>query len=398
MIKYLVINNFKSIEKISLTFGKFNCLIGMNGAGKSTLLQAIDFISRQMSGAIDDWLIGRGWESKDLSCKLSHTSNILFMLGVELPSGDLVTWVARFNRNELRCTNEHFHKGLISEKERIFSSDGQHYLSSEYPKREINFKYQGSLLSQLKDSELPELLVEFRNSIRRIKSLELLSPHLLRKRARSGETDIGAGGEKLSAYLHSIKGEPRQALIKLLQQFYPALVDFKVSNMRAGWKRLSIIEQYGTQKLETDSSHINDGLLRILAVLAQTQSDRAMVLLDEIENGINPEIVEKLVNVLAEAPQQIVVTTHSPMILNYLDDRLATEAVQFVYKSPQGLTNVRLFFKIPRIKDKLQYMGPGEAFVDTNLIELTAECVADDVAADAAAAQELARKTGADVA
>ncbi len=68
---------------------------------------------------------------------------------------------------------------------------------------------------------------------------------------------------------------------------------------------------------------MNDGLLRVLAMLAQTGSDRTLVLLDEIENGINPEIVESLVKVLVATKQQLIVTTHSPMILNYLDDDIA---------------------------------------------------------------------------
>jgi len=153
--------------------------------------------------------------------------------------------------------------------------------------------------------------------------------------------------------------------------------------MRAGWKRLSIIEQFGDHRMETDASHINDGLLRILAVLAQTRSDRSLVLLDEIENGINPEIVERLVDTLVSSPQQIIVTTHSPMILNYLNDETARQAVQFVYKSPHGLTGVRRFFEIPRIGEKLRMMGPGEAFVDTDLALLTSECIALDRADEA---------------
>ena len=74
------------------------------------------------------------------------------------------------------------------------------------------------------------------------------------------------------------------------------------------------------------------------------------------------------------------VTSHSPMILNYLDDEVARQAVQFVYKNPHGQTRVRRFFDLPRIGDKLALMGPGEAFVDTNLVALTQECVALDTA------------------
>ena len=200
----------------------------------------------------------------------------------------------------------------------------------------------------------------------------------MRRRARSTDRDIGAGGEKLSAFLHGIKGEARNRLLELLRSFYPNLVDFKVTSQKAGWKKLTVIEHFSERRLETEARHINDGLLRILAILAQASTDRSLILLDEVENGINPEVVEKLVNVLVAAQQQIIVTTHSPMILNYLEDDWAREAVQFIYKNHDGETRARRFFDIPRIERKLTVMGPGEAFVDTSLIALTEECIALD--------------------
>jgi predicted ATPase len=253
----------------------------------------------------------------------------------------------------------------------------------------LTFKYQGSILSQLRDEELSGPLLEFRDCMRRIRSLELLAPNLMRRRARTGDADIGAGGEKLTAFLHGIKGAARERLLKLLQGFYPTLVDFKVSTQRAGWKRLTVIEQFGSQRLETEARHINDGLLRVLAVLAQTDSDRSLILLDEIENGMNPEIIEKLVDSLVGAQQQILITTHSPMILNFLDDVIARESVTFIYKNERGESRARPFFEVPRVADKLEVMGPGEAFVDTDLNLLAQDCMmmdAEDAAREAAEA------------
>jgi predicted ATPase len=279
------------------------------------------------------------------------------------------------------CSLEHIE---VNETEQLKVISKQ-YRISEKPYTDIAFKYQGSILSQLRDSEIPAPILEFRDYMRRIKSLELLAPSLLRKRARTTDMGIGSGGEKLSAFLHSIKGENRENLIQLLKTFYPNLIDYKVSSQKSGWKKLVVIEQFGEKKLETEARHINDGLLRILAILSQASSEYSLILLDEIENGINPEIIEKLVDALVHSKQQILVTTHSPMILNYLDDDVARDSVQFVYKNDKGETKIRPFFSIPRIGAKLDYMGAGEAFVDTDLMALTQECVALD-------AKELAEK------
>jgi len=376
MIKKITIKNFKSLAEIIIPLDKFNCLIGMNGAGKTTILQALDFIAHTLTGEVKRWLDNRGWTAHDLSCKLRKESNIVLYIEYQADSGSRLAWIADFNRTSLRCVSE----TVFLNHEKILQNTGQKYRILSESWNDISFIYEGSILSQLKPSKLPDPIPEFLGAIRRIRSLELLSPHLMRKRARTNDVDIGAGGEKLSAYLYGIKGEDKNRLIGLLKGFYPNLVDYKVSSMKAGWKKLLAIELFDNQKLETEAAHLSDGLLRILAILAQAESDRSLILLDEIENGINPEIIEKLVETLLASQQQILVTTHSPMILNYLEDETARESVQFIYKTPAGETRARHFFEIPRVGEKLRWMGPGEAFVDTDLRALTEECIALDLA------------------
>lgn len=380
MIESIRVRNFKSLGEVSLRLAKFNCLIGMNGSGKSTVLQAFDFLSQLMLGDVQGWLDQRGWSIADLNCKLRKESNIVLAVEFRTSTDALLVWRGIFNRTSMRCTSEIITVG----EDKLLRSSGQSYSIAGKPPQDIAFTFQGSLLSALKGSELPEPVLEFRDALRKIRSLELLSPHLLRKSARASEHDIGTGGEKLSAYLDSIKGDRKAALITLLQQFYPALADFKVTSQRSGWKKLSVFEQFGGHKLETDATHLNDGLLRILAVLTQADSDRSLILLDEIENGINQEIVETLVDTLVASHQQLLVTTHSPLVLNYLPDDVARQAVQLLYKTPEGETRIRRFFDIPRIAEKLHSMGPGDAFVDTDLKLLTQECMAMDQAVDVA--------------
>ncbi len=387
MIERIFIKNFKSIGELSLNLGHFTCLVGMNGSGKTTVLQAIDFISQVLMGRVEPWMLARGWSVQDLNCRLRKESNITLNVFFRTVGAQELIWSASFNRHEMRCSTESV---FLDRKKLLFQSKEQGYVVADEPRKPIPFVYQGSVLSQLKDSELPAQIKEFREYLWNVRSLELLAPHLLRKAGRSEEWDIGTGGEKLSGYLHTVKGKARANLLALLKVFYPNVVDFRVASLRAGWKKLHVVEQFGERSLETEASHLSDGLLRILAVLTQTHSERSLVLLDEIENGINPEIIEKLVDALVQSPQQVLVTTHSPMILNYLEDTVARQAVQFIYKSPEGETRVRPFFSVPGIGTKLESMGPGEAFVDTDMVALAKSCVALDASEAAArAAKEL---------
>lgn len=100
--------------------------------------------------------------------------------------------------------------------------------------------------------------------------------------------------------------------------------------------------------------------------------ERGFLLFDEIENGINPEIIEELMRQLVEAQQQVVVTTHSPMILNWLDDETARRSVVLLYRKEQGHTRSMRFFDLQEASEKLGLLGPGEVFLDTYLGEAVA--------------------------
>lgn len=385
--KRFKIRNFKSIKEMDFKFSQLNILIGMNGAGKSTILQALDFISQLMHGDITTWLESRDWKPHDLNCKLLKESNIELEVEVELNNQDIVIWTAQFNRTSLKCTNE---KITINQKE-AFVLKSRELTIPTFIKKKSNThneienskfhalqEYEGSILSKLSidnigfDFVFKNQLTEFRTFLRNIKSLELLAPHLMRKSTRTNEDDhVGIGGEKLSSYLFKLNDEQKENLINFLKTFYPNIIDFKTKNQRSGWKKLIIQESTSTVNIEHEARHINDGLLRILAILAQLQSTPSFLMLDEIENGVNQEIIEKLVNILLNSKTQLLVTTHSPLVLNYLPDDIAKDAVNYVYKSSDGDTQYKRFFEIPRVNEKLEFMGVGDAVLDTNLIELT---------------------------
>lgn len=381
MITGFSIHGFKSLARFSLDgLRNFTCLVGLNGAGKSSVLQSLDFAAHLMRGDVGSWLSKRNWSISDLHSKFTNQSNIVVAFSFALSNGRYYNWVAAFNRTSLTCSSE-----------RVFESPGEiplfqlargRYSVFNGGQTKVEFNYTGSILSALKDEALTAELIEIRNVMMSIRSLELLSPHLMRYSLRDAAADIGVGGEKLSPFLYSIKGEQRENLVRLLRKFYPAVVDFKVKQERAGWKKLFIIEDFNGELIETEAKHVNDGLLRILAILAQAGSGKALLLFDEVENGVNPEIVERLVDVLQNTGQQVLVTTHSPMILNYLSDDVAKRSVHFVYRSFDGGTRERRLFDIPRMSAKLQIMGPGEAFVDTSLSALSQECAQLDQTED----------------
>ncbi len=331
------------------------------------------------TGDLTEWLGQRDWKATDLLCKLVKKRTIKFCVHLTLANGQPAVWEGEFNTQaqKLYCPTETV---TVAGKPALRVTEGKYALAGQPSLSPIVFSYQGSILAHLTDSVLTAELLTVKRALQAIKSLELLSPHLMRQRARQAD-DVGVGGEKLSAFLASLPALKKQAIIKKMKEFYPDFNHYQVRSMTGGWRKLLIEENFLSsdpdrlipEKLLTEARHINDGMLRLLTILAQTQTEHSFLLLDEIENGVNPELVEKLINVLLNAPQQVLVTTHSPMILNYLPDDVARESVMLIYRTRQGFSRATRFFDRPETAQKLGLLGPGEVFVDTDLNALVQE-------------------------
>ena len=403
MIKSIWIDNFKSLVDFKLDLAKFSCLVGLNGSGKSTVLQAMDFLSRQMSGELDQWLKERQWNIKDINSKFSPKSNIDFVVEVEDKTFGVITWSGSFNREELRCTRERImargrvylrvNDGIYSirrgkensvrVKARYIDGNRRRRIRSAriLPSAErslISFNYEGSIVSQLREIQLNDIVIALRNSIAEIKSLDLLSPGNLRANTKTSEIiyhrgKMGLGGQRFSGFLHEYGEDRKEILKRKLSKVYPELEKIETKSLKSGIKQLAIHERFNGKSLETTARHVNDGLLRLMAIFSQMDTGAEFLLFDEIENGINPELIAFVLDSLVNSNHQILVTSHSPMILNFLEDDVAKEGVIYLYKNKEGITKAIKLFDIPSLGKKLEFMGPGEAYIDTDLTKLYRE-------------------------
>lgn len=384
IIKSITMNNFKSLINFKIDLEKFNCLVGLNGSGKSTVLQSIDFISQLMKGNVDGWFSERAWDINDIKFKLEEkqSKQVSFEVVFYIDSGHYIEWKGRFSGNLLYCTYEKIAekadldeegKILLKVENKRYRLDAEKQTSDNDSREEnISFKYSGSILSQLSDeliSSVP-LLVDVKEYIVNIKSLDLLSPYTLKENSRA-IGDIGLGGERFPSFLKDFNDQEHSKLIEDMKLFYPQLDDFAIKGQRGGVKRIVFTENCEDKGIiEFDAKHINDGIVRVLAIIAQTQKHRSLVLFDEIENGINPELIRQLMQYLINCGAQVIVTTHSPMILNYIPMEAAKKSVNLLYKR-NGETKTVKFLSLPETEWKTDMLGPGEIYVDTDLVKLT---------------------------
>ena len=372
MLQTLKIDNFKSLMGTTIILSKNSFLIGINGSGKTTILQAVDFLSSIVEGKVQQWLDLRGWAKKDLT--FSGHSKKLIEYKIDFIHADKsYSWEFTLNRDLLRCTQE-----AVSCKDGtvlIEVRDGR-YSVGEIQKEKINFNYSGSILSAIKEEVLKDELTDIRTFFKNIRSAELLSPILMKKRARQARGDIGLGGEKLSAFIDELSLEKKNRLMDELKQFFPKVEGFDIRTLKGGWKDLSLREYFDNKTIEIDARHLSDGVLRVMAILSQLLTTESVLLFDEIEDGVNQELIKELVDILLKSPHQTIVTTHSPLLLNYLDDKTAEESMLFVYRQNSGATKTINFYeaikKFRKIDAKqFELFGPGEIMQSVDLVKFS---------------------------
>jgi len=377
MITALSVSNFKSLSDFRIEgLGRFSCLVGLNGAGKTTLLQALDFIGHVANGVADF----RHWEKGEMLTNGSASRTCGF--SVEFAFDDFfenaASWTGKYNVDRQRFVEEtvtYTFQGetrtLVSLKEGKLTEFAYSLAGDKKVRSVSDYTYKGSMLGAFKFQN--EYVNKIKEELQSLKSLELLSPHTLRKASQqTDEVDIGGGG--LAGYLDRLSPADARELCAKLSNFYPGVEKFGVKRAKFGWRRLLVNE--AALKNPVSSAHVNDGLLRIIAVLSQRYSGKSFVLFDEIENGINQEVIGKLVAELESfGGKQVMVTTHSPLVLNYLTDEKAKSAVYFIYKDKSGRTNACRFFDIPGVAERLDLMGPGEIMGNTDLVGLASDLI-----------------------
>ena len=383
-ITKISVKNFKSLYDFEMIFPEdisLTVLIGLNGAGKSTVLQFLDFIGELFNGNVRDWLQRRAWNPTDLITKL-HSSSRKQLLDITVEGkyqSSTFEWQCSYNPNisMMRCTSERL---SIDNKDIVIVKDGKLSIN-DYLEQNILLNYHGSIFSSLRDKRIQEYnpiifnIVSFLSSIR---SFDMLSPRHIRNRSRKS-LSIGMSGEKLAGFISALPFQQRKDIEELICKFYPFIHKYDIKTYRGGWNEIRIWEDigehytpYGKQPfvLLRQAQHVNDGTLRLLAIIASLYSSDNFLLFDEIENGFNPSIIKKIVDLLLTTEKQVLVTTHSPEILQYIPDDLARQAVKFIYKDVHGATLAANFFSDEEANKKLRALSPGEVFLDIDLDSL----------------------------
>ena len=116
-------------------------------------------------------------------------------------------------------------------------------------------------------------------------------------------------------------------------------------------------------EMDLKGSDMSDGTLYLLAVmfLIHALNEPAVLLLDDIEQGLHPRAQQNLVRQLRtlvgkRRELQIIATTHSPFVI----DEFSPEDVWLLTPDESGVSRAKRLVDHPNQKEALKVLTPGE--------------------------------------
>ena len=152
---------------------------------------------------------------------------------------------------------------------------------------------------------------------------------------------LAEDASNLAVVLSDLLDQPRtkEAILEHLQDFYPSVSDI-LSVVRGGLVQVSLYER--DLHHTVPATRLSDGTLRYLCLLSVLchPEPPPIICIEEPEMGLHPDVIPGLAKLLVQASErsQIIVTTHSDILVDALSD--TPEAV-VICEKVDGATQLR---------------------------------------------------------
>jgi len=165
-------------------------------------------------------------------------------------------------------------------------------------------------------------------------------PSAIRCESSSGHNvELSPDGSNLAQVLHSLltydRVEKFFPIEETLRSFIPEILELDAPTTEDGKMTYIMLREKGLPE-PLHYENISDGTLRLLAFITAVHLGSPLVAFEEPENCVHPHLLRALVDLCRYGPSQVIITTHSP----YLVDHLAPEELRLVVKR-EGRTEVR---------------------------------------------------------
>ena len=335
MLHYLSILHYRSFRLETVELDNPTLLVGPNGSGKSNLVDALSLLSEAMESPLAAVFKRRGGFAsvahrgakkrhstigfrvvlRNLDDSVARASYRLLLRG----GGDCEIEVAQ-ERCAIKAPD-----GTATSFEREASTDHDRGFSWEGDPGKPNLAPSTLALPMIGDSRF-EPVFDFLSNMR----VYAIDPSRLRSNHDPyGNRELYEDGSDTARVLRRIKKDSPddwEDICELLSAAVPRVVEVQ-ARKRHGELKLQFLQKLADGKARFDASDMSEGTLRVLGILVATYQRPApsLMVIEEPEASIHPGALGVVLDVLRSATKssQIVVTTHSPEVLDaeWIKDR-----------------------------------------------------------------------------
>lgn len=372
MIREIHVENFKSVEKLTLELGRINVFIGANGCGKSNILEAIAFAAAAAQNKLDnEFLASRGIRVTEPRFMRSAFQKEQAKQDVQLALLDgrrRVDFVLQSDETQTypRWVNAGLERTIQHAIESLTSLP-RHGVSKEEMAEhaaQLNQIARQTLMSALK-TDWPEFLIYApeNSALRNFQAEGQILP-------------LGGKGEGLFAHLRALGSEKNRPLLdEIIAKL--SLIDWfegfdLPAHLSPGERTLHIRDRYLAEGALFDQRSANEGFLFLLFyfTLFISPDTPPFFAVDNVDASLNPKLCARLITELAELAEkhdkQAIFTTHNPAVLDGLDLHDPEQRLFVIHRTSRGPTKARRVAPPQPIEGQLP-MKLSEAFLRGHL-------------------------------
>lgn len=406
MIKCFTFENFKSFEKAELDIEALTTLIGTNSSGKSNAIEGIAILAKAATGielsTILDGTKSTGAVVRGGSRGCARFKTNAFKLGclIDLNDKKDLLYEIKIGVGDRVAIEE---EGLYLVKKDTLGPKSNKIFKTkkaESGRAEIKVQYKNGSIGNDPDmicvrsaAILPQMVGKMRRDteeeretvvwmervMNHLKNIRMLDPvpSAIRDYVRISDIELRQNCDNLSAVLNEMCKEEskKEQLLKVVKELPENDVeDIEFVETKIGDVIFALRERNLNSTELVDARQLSDGTLRCIAVLAAALIGEpgSMVMIEELDNGIHParvyKLVEQLVAIGMERNIDIIITTHNATLLNaYKKEELM--GVSVVYRDKErGTSKIQSFIEIENFPVMLAAGGLGDAMIDESLL------------------------------
>ena len=388
LIKSLHLKNILSFKDTKLELQPLNVLIGANGSGKSNLIDVIGLLQAvpnditgflRANGPTGDWIWkGPGWEETpfqlaEVEARLGNPGNpFMYELELVVQNDRVHALTERLDLTtgdrQYAYANPFFQASNAQARLWPTRSDGTLADYGDEPET-VDVARGKSVLSEIRNPAAYPALTETARMFSAIKIYRSWNVsrdnHVRRPQRTDGDPSfLEEDFSNLALVVNDLLGRRLDpSLDSCLKRFYES---YESLHTRIFGNTVELIINEAGMSSSLPASRLSDGTIRFIALLAILchPAPPPLICIEEPEIALHPDSQDLVVQLLRQASErtQLVVTTHSPWLIDRLSDEPDTVIVCERDRHPADGTQ---FNRLSREKlgDWLEDMTLGDAWM-----------------------------------